>query len=57
MKGKGTLCKTLVILSINILLACAILIILIIYRKHFGLNSILDYIECILDCYSIFEIY
>ena len=57
MKRKGTLCKTLVIQSIRVLLACAILIILIIYRKHFGLNNIKDYINCLLDCYSIFEIY
>ena len=57
MKGKGTLCKTLVILSIHILLACAILIILIIYRKHFGLNGFLDYVYCLLDCKAIFEIY
>ena len=57
MKKNGILCKTLVIQSIYILLAGAILTILIVYRKHFGLNSILDYIECILDCYSIFEIY
>ena len=57
MKRKGTLCKTLVIQSIRVSLACAILIILIIYRKHFGLNSFWEYISCLLDCYSIFEIY
>ena len=57
MKAKGTLCKTLVIQGIYILFAGAILILLIIYRKHFGLNNFLDYVNCLLDCYSIFEIY
>ena len=54
---KKTLCKTLVIQSIRVLLAGTILSLLIIYRKHFGLNNFLDYINCLLDCYSIFEIY
>ena len=57
MKRKGTLCKTLLILSIPVLLACSILILLIIYRKHFGLNGVFDYISCLFNCYSIFKIY
>ena len=36
----------------------AILVLIIKYREYFGLgNNILDYLYCILDCYSFYDIY
>ena len=44
--------------SYRILISGAILTILIIYRKHYGLGkNPLDYLLIILDCYAILEIY
>ena len=46
------------ILSFKILILIAMLIILIKYRKHFGLgNNPIDYLFVILDCYAIVDIY
>ena len=43
--------------SFRILLFIALLVILIKYRKHFGIDNFLDYIFVILDCNAIFDIY
>ena len=46
------------ILSFKILILIALFIILIKYRKHFGLgNNPVDYLFVILDCYAIVDIY
>ena len=56
----GALCdlyKTL-ILSFRIILFGVLLALLIIYRKHFGLNNNpIDYFFIILDCYAVIDIY
>ena len=54
---KMTACEIIVKLSINLTLIVGLLIILIIYRNHFGIESPLDYLNILLDCYSIYEIY
>ena len=56
----GALCDlyTTLILSFRIILFGVLLALLIIYRKHFGLNNNpIDYFFIILDCYAIFDIY
>ena len=51
-------CPNIIKLIIFSILGLFLLIVLIVYRKHFGLgNNPFDYLEVILDCYSIFEIY
>ena len=49
--------QIIVILSIVVPIISGLLAILIIYRKHFGLKNPWDYLESLLDCYAIFEIY
>ena len=56
----GALCDlyTTLILSFRIILFGVLLALLIIYRKHFGLNNNpIDYFFIILDCYAILDIY
>ena len=51
-------CEIIIIISIGIPLISIILIFLIIYRDKYELGyNPLDYINVLLDCYSIFEIY
>ena len=50
-------CKIILIICISIPILGGILTVLIIFRKHFGLESPLDYIGALLDLYSIIEIY
>ena len=55
---KLTICQIIVKLAIAIPLISIILVFLIVNRDKYGLGkNPLDYIEIILDCYSIFEIY
>ena len=55
---KMTKCQIIVRLAVAIPLILILLILLIVYRDHFGLGkNPIDYLEVILDCYSIFEIY
>jgi len=55
---KLTKCEIIIRLAVGIPLVLVILILIIVYRKHFGLGkNFLDYIAVILDCYSFFEIY
>ena len=54
---KKSCCEIIVILSINVSLISVLLAFLVIYREHFDLNNPLDYLNVLLDCYSIFEIY
>lgn len=50
-------CKIILIICISIPILGGILTVFIIFRKHFGLESPLDYISALLDLYSIIEIY
>ena len=43
--------------SFRILLFIALLIILIKYRKHYGIDNFWDYLFIMLDCYAILDIY
>ena len=44
--------------GIIFLFGIAILVLIIKYREHFGLgNDVRDYLYCILDCYSFYDIY
>ena len=43
--------------SFRILLFIALLIILINYRKHYGIDNFWDYLFIMLDCYAILDIY
>ena len=43
--------------SFRILLFIALLIILIKYRKHYGIDNFWDYLFIMLDCYAIIDIY
>ena len=45
------------IYSFRILLFIALLIILIKYRKHYGIDNFWDYMFIMLDCYAILDIY
>ena len=45
------------IYSFRILLFIALLIILIKYRKHYGIDNFWDYLFIMLDCYAILDIY
>ena len=54
---KKSCCEIIVILSINAILISVLLVFLVVYREHFDLNNPIDYINALLDCYSIFEIY
>ena len=45
------------IYSFRILLFIALLIILIKYRKHYGIDNFVDYLFIMLDCYAVIEIY
>ena len=55
---KMTLTQIILRLAIGVPLIILLLVLLIVYRKHFGLGkNPFDYLEVILDCYSIFEIY
>jgi len=55
---KMTKCEIIVRLAVGIPIVLIILILIIVYRKHFRLGkNPLDYIAVILDCYSFFEIY
>ena len=44
-------------LIIVLLLTITLIIFLIIYREHFKIRDTFDYIQIILDCYSVFQIY
>ena len=55
-KNKST-CAKILMFGVGVPLAGGLLALLIIYRKHFGLENPLDYIGVLLDCYALFEIY
>ena len=50
-------CKKVLLFGVRLPLLLGILIISIIYRKHFGLKKFCDFINVPLDCYAIYEIY
>ena len=55
---KLTGCQIAIILVIVIPIAGTLLVLLIIYRKHYNLgNAPFEYIGILLDCYAVFEIY
>ena len=54
---KMTKCEIIIILSVGIPFISGFLTYLIINRDNFGLESPIDYICAILDCYAIFQIY
>ena len=55
---KLTCCELAIIFGIAILIGGTLLVLLIIYRKHYGLGvNPIDYSDIIFDCYSVFEIY
>ena len=55
---KMSLCEKIVIIAISVPLIAGLLVMLIIYRKHFNLGkNPLEYTDIIFNCYAIFEIY
>ena len=50
-------CEKIVIVSVGVPLFGGILTLLIIYRKHFGLNKPMNFLSIFFDCYGVFEIY
>ena len=55
---KMSTCEKFVAIAISVPLIAGLLVILIIYRKHFNLGkNPLDYTDIIFNCYAIFEIY
>lgn len=55
---KLTKCQIIVKLAVAIPLIAVLLVLLIVYRDHYDLGkNPMDYVEIILNCYSIFEIY
>ncbi len=54
---KMGICQFIIILAIGIPIVSGLLTFLIINRDQYGLESPLDYIGVILDCYAVFEIY
>ena len=55
---KMSTCEKIAIIAIPVPLIVGLLVILIIYRKHFNLGkNPIDYTDILFNCYSIFEIY
>ena len=54
---KAKMWKKILALIIVLVLTIALIVILIIYRDHYELSDGFDYLQVILDCYSVFQIY
>ena len=54
---KTKMWKKILALIIVLVLTIALIVILIIYRDHYELSDGFDYLQVILDCYSVFQIY